>query len=115
MKETKHDYQNCYTGNPYDSKCNGEYQNWEDFKNNFAGFTDKNNFKEYDDTYHFIFRYDINKTKNGYELELCIMLQRKGIFLNIWIKDINDNIYNLEIKEWLEDRKKYINQLWNID
>lgn len=109
MKETKHDYHNCIVGNAYDSKCTGVHNSWEDFKNNFLGFTTEG----YDDTYHFVFRYDIHKkSEDSYSLELCIMLQRKGIYLHLFIKNITQNQLDTEITEWLKDRGRYLKDLW---
>ena len=113
MKETNHDYQNCITGNFYDSACTGEFQSWNEFKNSFLGFNDDGT---YDDKYHFVFRWDINKIENGlFELELCIMLQRKGIYIHNWINDISQEMLDTEVKEWLKCRREYIKRLWKIE
>lgn len=110
LKETQHDYQNCLVGNFYDNKCTGEYETWEDFKNTHAGFG-ANDF--YNDTYNFVFRYDIHKQDDSkYRLELCIMLQRKGIYTHLYIRNIDQNTLNTEVKEWLKGRSKYITHLW---
>lgn len=109
MKETNHNYQNALCGNFYCDRANGEYNSWEDFKNNYLGF-ESNGF---DDTYHFVFRYDITKVKEDeYYLELCIMLQRKGIYSHIYINDINQHTLNTEIAEWLKGRAEYMKSLW---
>lgn len=110
MKETKHDYQNCLTGNFYDDKCTGQYNSWEEFKETHCGFQKEG----FDDTYNFVFRYDIYKQKdNNYCLELCMMLQRKGIYTHLYIYNIDQNTLNTEVKEWLKDRYNYIKKLWN--
>lgn len=109
LKETNHDYQGCLCGNYYDSKCTGEFSSWEDFKNNWAGFRGE----EYDDTYHFVFRYDIHKEEDdNYTLELCVMLQRKGIYVHLYINNINQKELDSEIKKWLKSRSKYMTDLW---
>lgn len=109
MKKTKHDYQGCIVGNFFTNKYNYNFSSWEDFKNNFAGFTTK----DFDDTYHYIFRYDIHEEKKGfYILELCCMLQRKGIYTHLLINNISQNLLDTEIKTWLQDRVKYIKSLW---
>ena len=109
LKETKHDYQGCLCGNHYDSKCTGEFVCWEEFKSNWAGFSSSG----YDDTYHFIFRYDIHKEDDGrYTLELCCMLQRKGIYIHLYIYNITQEDLNNEIYGWLNQRSKYIKDLW---
>lgn len=110
MKETKHDYQNCLVGNFYDSKCTGQYSSWEIFKNDYLGFTSTG----FDDTYHFVFRYDIDRQRdNNYCLELCIMLQRKGIYTHLYIYNIEQTTLDTEVKEWLKGRNKYMESLWN--
>lgn len=87
------------------------YESWDSFKDVWAGFGNSG----YDDTYHFIFRYDIHKEKEDmYALELCVMLQRKGIYAHIWIKNITQNELNSEIFEFLKERKKYMNNLWDL-
>lgn len=108
LKQTNHDYHNCITGNYYDNNCTGRFNSWDKFKKEFLGFTSEG----FDDTYHFVFRYDIHKNKDNYTLELCVMLQRKGVYLHLWIENINEYILNTEIKKWLEARSKYIKNLW---
>lgn len=109
MKETNHDYHNCLVGNYYDSNCTGEFESWKDFKDIHAGFLSDG----FDDTYHFVFRYDIHKQDDGnYTLELCMMLQRKGIYTHLFIKNIDDKTLNLEVQEWLKGRSNYIKTLW---
>lgn len=110
LKETKHDYQNCLVGNFYDNECNNEFNSWKDFKHTHLGFISNNKF---DDTYNYVFRYDIYKQDNGlYKLELCMMLQRKGIYTHLYINDIDEKLLNTEVKEWLKDRCEYIKKLW---
>lgn len=83
IKETNHDYHSGIMGNPYDKNCNKDYNSWKDFKENFVGFSD-GNYKEYDDK-NFVFRYDIEKNENSYSLNIFILLQRTGIYLNPYI------------------------------
>lgn len=109
LQETKHDYQRCLVDNFYDGECNGEYNSWDDFKNIHFAFSQEG----FDDRYHFVFRYDIHKQDdNRYMLELCIMLQRKGIYTHLYIYDIDRNTLNTEVEEWLKYRGKYIKDLW---
>lgn len=111
MKETKHDYQGCLVGNFYDNQCTGEFYSWDDFKSTHMGFQAKG--EEFDDTYHFVFRYDIYKNDDDkYTLELCMMLQRKGIYTHLYINNITKEQMNGEVKEWLKGRKKYMSDLW---
>lgn len=110
MKETNHDYQGCLVGNAYDSKCTGEFNSWEEFKNTHAGFF---SLSDYDDTYNFVFRYDTHKEEGGqYCLELCMMLQRKGIYTHLYINNINQKTLDTEVEEWLRGRSEYIKNLW---
>lgn len=109
LKETNHDYQNCLVGNFYDNKTTGVFDSWEEFKEKHYGFMSDG----FDDTYNFVFRYDIHKQDNDcYKLELCMMLQRKGIYSNLTIKNITQNILNIEVYEWLKGRSEYIKNLW---
>lgn len=109
MKETNHDYQNCLVGNFYDSNCTGVFLSWSEFKDTFAGGFKESN---YDDTYNFVFRYDIDKFKDMYKLELCVMLQRKGIYLHLHIYNITQEELDGEVKEWLKERSIYLEKLW---
>lgn len=110
MKETKHDYQGCLVGNYYDSNMTGIFESWEEFKETHLGFTSTG----FDDTYHFVFRYDIYKEDNGkYQLELCMMLQRKGIYTHLWINNIDQITLDTEVKDWLKGRSEHIKNLWN--
>jgi hypothetical protein len=109
MNETDHDYQNCIVGNYYDSNMTGGFDSWEEFKNTHLGFTSTG----FDDTYHFVFRYDIHKQDDeNYTLELCMMLQRKGIYTHLFIKNIEQETLNVEVHQWLKDRSEYIKNLW---
>lgn len=112
MKETNHDYQNCLCGNYYDGKMNGSYNSWNEFKETWLGFLTNG----YDDTWHFVFRYDIHKQEDeNYRLELCCMLQRKGIYVSINIYNIDQKTLDMEVSEWLIGRKQYIDNLWNLE
>lgn len=112
LKETNHDYQCCIVGNFYDNNCNGEYSSWSEFKTNYLGFD--NSESGFDDRYHYVFRYDIHKQRDEYYcLELCVMLQRKGIYSNLRICNVDIETLNSEVKEWLKCRYKYIKNLWS--
>jgi hypothetical protein len=114
LRETKHDYQNCLVGNFYNSAVNGTYSSWNDFKNYHYGFTkDDATFEHYDDTYHFVFRYDIHKNEDEkYTLEICMMFQRKGIYSHIYVKNITAEELDTEVNLWLKGRLKYLKGLW---
>lgn len=109
LNETDHDYQNCLVGNYYDSKMSGEFHSWEDFKDTHLGFTPEG----FDDTYHFVFRYDVHKQEDGnYSLGLCMMLQRKGIYTHLYIRNIDKKTLYFEVSEWLKGRSEYLKKLW---
>lgn len=110
LKETNHDYQNCLMGNFYDNKCTGVFKSWDEFKNTHNGF-----YKDgFDDRYNFVFRYDINKqNENIYILELCMMLQRKGVYTHLYIQNIDQSTLNTEVYDWLKERSIYLKNLWN--
>lgn len=113
LKETEHDYQGALCGNYYSNKMTGEHDSWNDFKNDWLGFFENDpQFKRYDDTYHFVFRYDIHKDHELYTLELCIMLQRKGIYVHSWIYNITEEELNGEVSLWLKGRLAYLKELW---
>lgn len=112
MKETYHDYQGCLVGNYHDSNMTGKFNSWNDFKEDYHGFLSNG----YDDRYHFVFRYDIYSRPNDkYVLELCVMLQRKGIYTHLYINNITQNELDTEIKQWLLERKQYLLSLWDIE
>jgi len=109
MKETTHDYQNCVAGNYYSTDMTGTYASWEEFKSSHYGFCSEG----FDDRYNFVFRYDIHKSKKeDYILELCMMLQRKGIYTNLWIENINQETLDTEVEPWLKERSQYLKELW---
>jgi hypothetical protein len=110
MKETEHDYQGCLCGNWHDSNMNGILGSWQEFKTTHAGFCGDG----YDDTYNFVFRYDIHKQDGLYSLELCIMLQRKGIYTHLYVKNITQAELDTDVKAWLIGRKQYIDSLWDV-
>ena len=109
LKETDHAYQGALCGNPKKS-YNGRFESWDEFKDTHVGFLGENNF---DDDYNFVFRYDIYNQENGlYKLEVCILLQRKGIYTNLDIYNIESETLNTEVKEWLKGRAEYLKKLW---
>lgn len=115
LRETDHDYQNCLVGNFYNNAHSGTFASWDEFKQEFYAFPMDGGITPYDDTYHFVFRYDIHKrdlSRDEYELELCIMLQRKGIYSHLTVKGIPKDLLNGEVKQWLIDRSTYMKNLW---
>lgn len=109
LKETDHDYQNCLVGNYFSSDMTGIFASWNEFKETHLGFMTSG----FDDTYYFVFRYDIHKQNNGkYQLELCMMLQKIGIYTHLFIKDIDQETLDTEVYEWLKGRSSYMKELW---
>lgn len=131
LKDTNHDYGGIIPGNFYSNEPNGFYNSWNKFKNEWWGFHSKKPpFENYDDTYHFLFRFDVNKYCNEdnckylncqeeginhdsiYELELYFLLQRKGIYSKVTIHDISEEDWK-EIQIWLKGRKAYLDKVWS--
>lgn len=114
LKDTNHDYSKCLMGNAYSNDANGHFDSWESFKENWGGFIYRKSdgVTSYDDTYNFLFRYDLNVDDDSNYLELCFMLQRKGIYVNVIVDNITEKDMP-EITEWLKGRKEYLKQLWS--
>ena len=110
MKETDHDYQGCLCGNFYNLDASGSFNSWIDFAKIHCGFCQSG----FDDTYNFVFRYDVHKNDDRYILELCMMLQRKGIYTHLWIYNITQDELDTVVYDWLLGRKQYIDSLWKI-
>lgn len=115
LRETKHDYHNCLVGNPSNSSVNGTFSSWDDFKKYHYGFaTDDPTFEQYDDTYHFVFRYDIHKKdEDNYTLEICMMFQRKGVYSHLYVDNITAKELDTEVNLWLKGRLQYLKGLWS--
>lgn len=113
LKETKHNYY-CSENNFYVGNHNGEnygrseYDNWKSFKEEWL-----NDDCSIDCDYNLCFRYDIYQNRNhetdeltdGYQLWLFFVLQRKGIYRPVFIK-------NLEEKD-MEELKIFLKQQWD--
>lgn len=117
LKETNHDYERALMGNYYSNEPNHTYESWENFKESWYGFTStKPPFDGYDDTYNHLFRFDLmNYADEGeeddYELSLCFLLPRKGIYSRIRVGNIQEDDWK-EIRVWLKGRKEYQESLW---
>lgn len=115
LKATDHSYYcsatNYYVGN-HSGKNFGrsEYDSWADFKEDWEGS---------DEDYNHVFRFDINESMNPdtdeptgrYEMWLFFMLQRKGIYRPVWIKDITEEDMP-EIDAYLKDKWEYLKNQW---
>ena len=112
LKETNHSYycsdSNYYVDGAGDhnwGRC--DYDSWEAFKENWL-FNDGT----IDDDYNHVFRFDIKKDDSGrLSLWLYFILQRKGIFRPVWIKNIYERNME-EITDFLEARYQYIKNQW---
>lgn len=109
LKKTNHDYAGGLTGNYHDGDCNGRFKSWDSFKSQWAGFGSEGG---YDDTYHFLFRFDVSQSESNYALILCFLLQRKGIYIYIRIDNVSQRELDEQVRPWLIDRKKYMDTLW---
>lgn len=112
LKETNHSYycseSNYYVGGRENyGRC--DYDSWADFKQEWLDPGDL-----IDDDYNHIFRFDITKseeTPGGFDLWLFFILQRKGIYRPVWVKNITQEDIP-EIKNFLEDRWEYMKNQW---
>lgn len=107
MKESNHDYQSKLKINMKGVKEFNEFFSWEDFKEYYNNI--------YNDTYNFVFRWDIDKDEGLYTLKLHIMLQAECCINRTFIYSITQEQLDDEVKAWLHDRKKYIEKIWLID
>lgn len=110
FQETNHAYY-CSDNNYYvdgrgsnnHGRC--EYDTWEEFKEEWLD-------PELDDDYNHVFRFDITKSDDGQlELWLFFILQRKGIYRPVWIKEIKESEME-EINEFLKKRWEYMTSQW---
>lgn len=112
LKATNHRYY-CSESNYYvggrDNFGRCDYENWEDFKEEWL-FTDGT----LDDDYNHLFRFDIVEKEDSlsrFSLHLFFILQRKGIYRPVFIKNITeDNIP--EIESFLKKRWNYLQNQW---
>jgi hypothetical protein len=119
-KETNHNYY-CSDTNYYVGNYNGEnygrcdYNTWQEFKEAWL-----NEDLTIDHDYNHCFRFDIKplydsetdeELKDRFSLCLYFMLQRKGIFRPVAIKEITQNDIS-EIEQYLRDCWEYIKKQW---
>lgn len=116
LKETNHSY-HCCVSNYYASRAENygrsDYDTWNDFKEGWRIDT-----TTIDDDYNHVFRFDIREKRNDknepigeFELLLYFILQRKGIFRPVWIKNITKEDMD-EIEQFLKDRWEYLKGQW---
>lgn len=117
LKPTQHRYYssgNNYYVNGYSNFGRCDYDTWENFKNDWL-----DNDGDIDDDYNHIFRFDIIQNQDeetdelieGYQLWLFFILQRKGIYRPVWIKNIEEKDME-EIEIFLEERWEYLKGQW---
>lgn len=112
LKATDHSYycseSNYYVGGRENyGRC--DYDSWDDFKQEWLDPGDL-----IDDDYNHVFRFDITKseeTPGRFDLWLFFILQRKGIYRPVWVKNITQGDIP-EIKNFLEDRWEYMKNQW---
>lgn len=117
LKATDHRYYSSgsnYYVNGYNNFGRCDYDTWEDFKDDWL-----DNDGNIDDDYNHVFRFDIIQNRDeeadelieGYQLWLFFILQRKGIYRPVWIKNIEEKDME-EIKSFLENRWEYLKEQW---
>ncbi|MED1125172.1 hypothetical protein [Bacillus atrophaeus] len=114
LKATEHSYY-CNDGNYYSSNSLSVYETWDDFKSSWLNANLK-----IDHDYNHCFRYDI-KPLFDYELDkdhddrfslhLYMMLQRKGNFVPVTVKEITEDDMP-EIEKYLSDCWEYMKGQW---
>lgn len=115
LQKTNHSYY-CSESNYYvgrnENFGRSEYATWKDLKDDWLINDDL------DDDYNHLFRFDIFESKDDdgnptekFELFLFFILQRKGIYRPVWIKEITEEDMP-EIKRFLEKRWEYMKNQW---
>lgn len=112
LKATDHSYycsENNYYVDEHENWGRYEYDSWGDFKSKWPFINGSIN----DDLNH-VFRFDITEDEDypgTFDLWLFFILQRKGIFRPVWIKNItSDDIP--EIESFLKSRWEYMKNQW---
>lgn len=111
VSATDHSYY-CEDSNYYQSGVAGHFDSWKEFKENWLDIT-------FDDDYNHCFRFDINEQeddddgslKGVFDLHLYFMLQRKGAFIPVLVKNIKEEDLP-EINEFLAARWDYLKKQW---
>jgi hypothetical protein len=115
LKTTKHSYY-CNDGNYYNSNSLAEYDTWQDFKDEW--FLLKVDSIDHD--YNHCFRFDIvnqfdfetdEEIEDKFSLKLYYMLQRKGNFTPVTIREITEKDMP-EIEKYLSGCWEYIKGQW---
>ena len=112
LQKTSHSYycsENNYYVNGHENFGRSEYDTWSDFKDEWLLSNDI-----LDDDYNHVFRFDIlekDEDSGEFELWLFFILQRKGIYRPVWIKNIEEEDMK-EIEQFLKDRWNYLKNQW---
>lgn len=114
LKATNHSYY-CNDGNYYSNEAYGEFNTWQDFRE--AWFHTSEGI---DHDYNHCFRFDIKPLydhendidfEDRFSLSLYMMLQRKGAFIPVEIKEIKKEDMK-EIEDYLQSCWDYIKGQW---
>lgn len=120
LQGTSHSYY-CSDSNYYVGGRNGEnfgrseYETWEEFRDEWLG----EDGVSIDVDYNLCFRFDIIQKRDpdtddlldGFELWLFFILQRKGIYRPVWIKNISENDMPY-IEKFLKIQFEYMKNQW---
>lgn len=98
----KHDYY-ANGNNYYDNTITGKYDTWADFYEEFA---------DVDVDMNLVYRWDIyqREVSGRYYMQIIIIAQRKGIYLPIEIKYLDDK----DVPQIIEFMKPHFDKLLNI-
>lgn len=116
LKETNHSYycsDSNYYVDGYDNFGLSEFESWEEFKEEWL-----DDDGQLDNDLNHLFRYDICKQEDyeeestdGYMLKLYFILQRKGNFVPVHVKNIEEKDMP-EIESFLKQRWEYMKSQW---
>lgn len=113
LKATDHSYycsESNYYVNGYDNFGRREYDTWADFKKEGVSLPEE----MFDDDLNLVFRFDITESEEipgNFGLWLFFLLQRKGIYRPVWIKNITVEDMS-EIESFLAERWEYMKNQW---
>ncbi len=117
LKETNHSYycsESNYYINGYSNYGRSEYDTWDDFEVDWCLCDGR-----LDDDYNHVFRFDITKKlgeddepTGEFQLWLFFILQRKGIYRPVWIKNIKQEDMP-DIEQFLRLRWEYLKNQWS--
>lgn len=121
LNVTNHPYycsKSSYYVGGSDNFGRSEYDSWSDFKEEWLGIGDDS--LGIDSDLNYCVRFDItqNEDSGAKDLWLFFLLQRKGIFSPVQVRNIKDSDMP-EIEKFLKRQWKYIKKMWkefsNVD